>query len=85
MIINAITSLTALVLTAIYTQTGYTKVIIFALPYISSNLPFYIKYFTTGLGPTLVYHLLEILLMAKNGLAYAAKISSQRNLVQYIS
>ena len=74
MIINAIISLTALALTAIYTQTGYTKVIIFALPYISNILPFYIKYFTTGLGPTLVYHLLEILLMATNGLAYTAKV-----------
>ena len=77
---SAFISLIALVVTAYTrfssndTRSTYLKITAFTLPFISNSLISYTKHFTTGLGPTLVYHLLGTLLMSIAGLAYGAKI-----------
>ena len=75
---TALISLTALVVTARFssnnTRNGCLKIIAISLLFISNSSITYLKHFTTGLGPTLVYHLLGTLSMSITGLAYAAKI-----------
>ena len=56
------------------TRSAYLKITAFTLPFISNSVLSYAKYFTTGLGPTLVYHLLVTVLTIITGFAYGAKI-----------